>query len=88
MIKKVDRCKNNPEKSPTIKVGEHIPCRHSMSAIWTFDGIDNNCDIYRRKDCMKKFCEYLREHTMKIINFEKKKMILLTNEQQKLYEKT
>ena len=31
---------------------------------------------------MKKFCESLREHAMKIDNFEKKKMNLLTKEQQ------
>ena len=31
---------------------------------------------------MKKFCESLRERTMKIINFKKKKMKLLTKEQQ------
>ena len=35
---------------------------------------------------MKKFCEFVREHAMKIINFEKKKMKLLTKEQQKSYE--
>ena len=35
---------------------------------------------------MKKFCEFLREHTMKIINFKKKKMNLLTKEQQESYE--
>ena len=34
---------------------------------------------------MKKFCEYLRDHKMKIINFKKKKMKLLTKEQQKSY---
>ena len=33
-----------------------------------------------------KSCESLREHTMKIISFEKTKMKLLTNEQQKSYE--
>ena len=31
---------------------------------------------------MYTFCESLREHAMKIINFEKKKLIPLTNEQQ------
>ena len=31
---------------------------------------------------MKKFCEFLREDAMKIINFKKKKMKLLTKEQQ------
>ena len=35
---------------------------------------------------MKKFCEFLREHSMKIINFKKKKMKLLTKEQQESYE--
>ena len=38
--------------------------------------------MYRGKDCMKKFFEYLREHAMKINNFKKKKMKLLTKEQQ------
>ena len=36
---------------------------------------------------MKKSCEYLREHAMKILNFKKKKMIPLTKEQQELPEK-
>ena len=34
LIKKIDRCANNPENSSTI--GEHIPCGCSMSSIWTF----------------------------------------------------
>ena len=34
---------------------------------------------------MKRFCEYLRKHAIKINNFKKKKMKLLTNEQQYLY---
>ena len=37
---------------------------------------------------MKTFCELLREHTMKIINFEKNKTIPLKNEHQESYEKT
>ena len=35
---------------------------------------------------MKKFCESLREQAMKIINFNKIKMELLTNELKKSYE--
>ena len=34
---------------------------------------------------MKKFCEFLREHAIKIINFLKK-MKLLTKEQQETYQ--
>ena len=29
-------------------------------------------DVYRGKNCMKSFCEYLRKNTMKTINFKKK----------------
>ena len=36
---------------------------------------------------MKKFCESLREHALNIINFEKKKIIPLTNELLELNEK-
>ena len=52
-----------------------------MSTIWTFE------DVYRGEDYMPKFGESLREHAMKIINFEKKNVIPLTNNKQKLDEK-
>ena len=57
-----------------------------MSTISSFRSIENKHDIYRSKNCMKKFCESLREHAMKMINFKKKKMKLSTKEQQELYE--
>ena len=43
-----------------------------MSTISTFRSIENKYDVYRGKNCMKKFCELLREHPVKIINFKKK----------------
>ena len=52
-----------------------------MSTISSFRSIGNKHDVYRGKYCMKKFCEYLREHAMKITNFKKKKIKLLTKEQ-------
>ena len=56
-----------------------------MSTIWTTDGVENKHDVYRGKGCMKKFCESLKEPTIKIINFEKKKVIPLTNEERESY---
>ena len=50
-----------------------------MSTIWIFDGVENKHDVYEGKNCMKMFCEFLRNHAMKIINIEKKKIIPLTN---------
>ena len=73
IIEKIDGCKNNPENSSTTKVSEHIPSGFSMSTISSFRSIENKHDVYRSKDCMKKFCKFLREYTIKIINFKNKK---------------
>ena len=59
-----------------------------MSTISSFKGIENKHDVYRGKDCMKTFCQLLREHAMKIIKFKKKNVKLLIKEQQELYENT
>ena len=75
-------------KNHSQKISPYTPCRYSMSTIWAFYGIENKHDGYRSEDCMINFCKSLKERGMKIINFEKKKMIPLTNEQQESYEKT
>ena len=54
LIKKVDWCQHNLGKSSTTKVVQHIPCRYSVSTIWTFDGIKNKHDNCRGEECMKK----------------------------------
>ena len=56
LIEKIDGCKNNPEKSSTTKVSEHVPSGFSLSTISSFKSIENKHDVYRGKDCMKKFC--------------------------------
>ena len=68
------------------KVSKHIPSGFSMSSLSSFRSIENKHDVYRGTDFMKKFCEFLREHTMKIINFKKIKVKLLTKKQQESYD--
>ena len=53
----------------------------------SFDESKNKISYYRGDDCMKKFCKDLREHSTKIINYEKKKMISLTTEEKVHYNK-
>ena len=69
VVENIDGCKNNPENSSTTKVGEYIPSGFSVSTISSFRNIENKHDVYRGKDCMKKFSGFLRQHTMKIFNF-------------------
>ena len=56
-----------------VRVGEYIPSGLSISTISSFTTIENKHDVYRGKDCMKKFCEFLRKYAVKIINFKNKK---------------
>ena len=88
LIEKID-AKNDPENSSTAKLSKHVPSSFPMSTVSLFRKIENKYDVYRGKDCMKKFCESLREqHALKVINFKKKKMKLLTKEQHESYENT
>ena len=57
-----------------------------MSTISLFRSIEDKHNVYRGKDCMKRFWGFLREHAMKIINFKRKKMKLFTKEQLESYE--
>ena len=78
LIKEIDGCANNPEKSSTTtKIGEHIPCRYSMSTIWAFDKIENKHTLYCGEDCMKTFCTSLRDPDINVINFENKNATII-----------
>ena len=68
------------------KVSEHIPSGFSMSAISSFRSTEYKHEVYRSKDCMKRFCVFLRVYAMKKINFKKKKMELSIKQQQWSYE--
>ena len=56
-----------------------------MTTISSFRSIgkkEKKHDMYKRKDCMKIFCEFFRERAIRINNLKNKKMQLLTKEQQ------
>ena len=83
LLKKVQSCQNNPKESYTEKKGKHESSgnvnkmfNEAMLIRCSFDKKEklNYC---RGKDCMEKLCKKLKEHTMKIINYEEKEMIPL-----------
>ena len=67
-------------------MGEHNALGFSMSTISSCKSPENKYCVYRDKDCMKSFCESLKEQEMEIINFKKKSMNLIAKEQQESYE--
>ena len=56
-----DECKLSPKNSSGTKVSKHTSSGFSLSTICSFRSIENKHDVYRGKDCIKKFCEFLRK---------------------------
>ena len=84
LLEKIDTCENDPNKSYTTKINKHILSGYSIFTHCSFDEFKNKLNYYRGDDCMEKFCKELREHSTKIINYEKKKNILLKPEEKKI----
>ena len=87
LLKKVSTYINNPNESSTTEINKHTPSGYSIFTSCSFDESRNKLNYYRRDDCMKKFCKDLREHAMKIINYEKKRMVPLTTKEEICYNK-
>ena len=87
LLEKMSTCQNDPNKSSTTKINKHTPSSYSIFTNCSFDESKNKISYYRGDDCMKKFYKDLREHSTKIINYEKKKMISLTTEEKIHYNK-
>ena len=81
LLEKMSTCQNNRNKSSTTKINKHTPAGYSIFTSCSFDESKNKINYYRGDDCMKKFCKDLREHSTKIINYEKKRMVSLTTEE-------
>ena len=60
------------ENSDTAKANKHIQSGFPMSTISSFRSKGNKHDMYKGKDCTKKFCEFLRQRAMKTNEFLKK----------------
>ena len=85
LLEKVNTCHKNPKKSSTTKINKHTPSDYSLFTHCSFDATKSKFDYYRGKNCMKIFFPDLREHAIKIINYEKKEMIPLIKGEKKIH---
>ena len=76
-------CHNYPWKLSTTKINKHTASGYLLFTNRSFDTTKNKLNYYRGKNCMKNFRIGLRQHATKIINYEKKEMIPLLNEEKK-----
>ena len=69
------------------KKAKHTPSFYSLFTSCSFDATKNKFDCYKSEDCMERFCKNVREHAMKVVNYEKEEMMLLTDEEYNSHEK-
>ena len=73
-------------KTSTEKKADHIPSGYSWITCCSFDESKNEQGYYRGKECIEMLCKDLKSQADKIINYEKKEMIPLTDEETEYYE--
>ena len=76
------RMPEKSKKSYIEKKAKHTPSGYSLVTCCSFD----KWKCYREEDCMDMLCNNLRDQAMKVINYEKKEMIPLTNAEKESYE--
>ena len=86
LLRKINGCQNNPEKSYTEKKATHRPSGYSLVTCCSFNKLKNELKYYRGEDCMKIFCKDLKDQATKIINYEKNEMIPLRDEEKEIHE--
>ena len=79
-------CQKNPERSCTEKkkLSIHLVVTHCLQIVYLMKQKTNL--IVTNAKTMERFCKDVREHAMKINNFQEKKMVLLTDKENKVYE--
>ena len=85
ICEKIHTCSNNPNISSTEKINEHEMCGYTIFTECSFDKKNNKLDYYRGKDSFENFCKDLSKHAKSIIDFEKKELPILTEEEEFKY---
>ena len=82
ILPKTSLSQNYPKKSSTEKRAKHEPSGYLWITCCSFNALKNEQGYYREKNLKD-----LKNQAMKIINYEKKEMTPLTNDENNSYEK-
>ena len=80
--------KADPEESYTTKINQRIPSGYCVYSKFSYGEVKDPLKLYRGKDCVEKFCDYIKEEAHRLYHmFPEKPMDPLTNRQWKSYKK-
>ena len=73
LLEKMNTCHDNPENSSTVKINGHAPSGYSLFTHCSSDATKSKFGYYKGKNCMEIFCKDLKEHAVKIRDYQKGK---------------
>ena len=73
LLEKMNTCHDNPENSSTVKINGHAPSGYSLFTHCSSDATKSKFDYYKGKNCIEIFCKDLKEHAVKIRDYQKGK---------------
>ena len=82
-----DTCSNNPNKSHTINIAQHIPSGYSITALRNHNK-STKVTYYRGEDCIQKLCTDLRNIATELFDTEKAQLTPLTTKQEKKHNES
>ena len=78
----------DPNDPYTSEVSRHIPSGWCVYRKFTYGDAEDPLKLYRRKDCVEKFCDYIKQEVHSLYHmFPEKPMDPLTNRQWARYKK-
>ena len=78
-----------PIQPHTTKVNQHIPSGWCVYSKFAYGEVESPLKLYRGKDCVEKFCDYIKEEAHRLYHmFPEKPMDPLTNKQWASYNKS
>ena len=75
------------EKTQRKKQSIDLQVTHGVEFVHSMQQKTNIIITERKRDCIERLCKDFRELAEEIVNYEKKEMILLTDEETEFYEK-
>ena len=79
----------NPSQPYTNEVNQHTPSGWCVYSKFAYGDIDNLLRLYRGKDCIETFCNYIKEEAHRLYHmFPEKLMDPLTKKQWKKYKRS
>ena len=89
ILEPMDHGSSDPNQPYTNEVNQHMPSGWCVYSKFAYGDVDNLLRLYRGKDCIETFCNYIKEEAHRLYHmFPEKPMDPLTKKQWKKYKQS